>query len=282
MNSAEVVRSNGELEQWLQANTWFEDASCEGISFGQTGKAEFTCRIELGLQVAGSLRAGEERVIRGYVLTATGLGAIPADAGEVLEPGHCCDGIEIIPSNRGVAFRIDLPGRLDLACEALVIETKAERRESTPPWTSEREFGAEIPGEELPSPASWVERFKQEGVTVTWRYLGSDAQEPSDPTALEGWFLQEPGQIASTKGGLFFFGCRVRGGALAVQWQRGEVSDGLWGAAKRALGRFERARVWCGNCQFSALEWLLFAQTGALPRRVIGSSEGPGMPPDGR
>jgi len=118
-------------------------------------------------------------------------------------------------------------------------------------------------------------------MTVSWRYLGSEALEPFDPTEYEGWYLQEPGRIASSQTGLFFFVCRVRDGALVVQWQKGDMSEELWHAAKRVIGQFAPAEVWCGNCRFSSSEWLRFVQDGSLPGRLHGRVDGPARPLDG-
>ncbi len=273
MSTRVSIRTNSELERWLRSNTGFEDAYAYGLSVDRMAAGGPALQVTLGVEIAGTFRAGEKRVIRDHVLTATGLeGPVPEIAG-VLSPGYCCEGIEVLPAAVGVAFGIDLPGRLRVACCALEIEVRDDRHELIPPWLSDREFGATVPGESLPSPEQWVERFRAGGVSVVWRYLGSEVQPPSDSKDYEGWYLQEPRRLATSSGGLFFFACRIRDQALVVQWLRWDASDELWRAAQKVIGRFDRAEVWCGNCHFSASEWLGFVEGGRLPPRLRG---GPG------
>ncbi len=273
MPSSAELRNNAEFEQWLEEHGCsFEDAFVVGLwPDPTTTSACDTIRVVLGEQVGGTYVAGEERTIQDFVLTASGVRRSTLGRDLVFAPGHCCQGIELIPADEGLAFRIDAPGSLEIACEALFIEVLPRRVERVQPWTSDSEFGATLPGRSLPSPENWLTWFRAEGVEVCWRIWCGDAQKsPPDPKDYEGWFLQIPSRIQHTKGGLFFFSCRERENALVVHWQYSDPAGDrdaaeLWAAARRVMARLEAGEVWCGNCRFSASEWRRFVADGSLP-----------------
>lgn len=267
MNARTTVKNNTELERWLREHTLFEDAFVIRVDPEPgTANPHQWIRLVLGEQVEGGYDAGTERKIQDFVLTAAGVRSSTLDRELRFAAGNCCQGIEIVPASDGVAFRIDVPGALEIVCDSLVIEVQAERREQVPPWISDREFGATIPGMAVPPPEQWVASFRAAGAEVSWRTYGGEAREkPPDPREYEGWYLQEPAAIPGTTGGVFFFGCREREGALVLQWQRTETSDALWKAAQQVVAGLEPARAWCGNCQFSAAEWRRFVTDGSVP-----------------
>jgi hypothetical protein len=265
-----IVKNNAELERWLDEHTWFEDAFAIRVDPDPSAaNAPDSIRLVLGEQVEGGYVAGTERGIQDYVLTAAEIRRSTLGPDLVFAPGNCCQGIEVVTTSEGVGFRIDVPGTLEIVCGSLLIEAQAQRREQVPPWISDREFGATVPGIAVPAPAQWVAWFRKVGAEVCWRMYGGEAREgPGDPSNYEGWYLQEPSAIRGTAGGVFFFACREREGALVLQWQRGEVSDALWKASQQVIALLEPAEAWCGNCQFSAEEWRRFVTDGALPARV--------------
>lgn len=271
-----LVKSNAELERWLREHTWFEDALVVALSPDPTtGSAPDSIRLVMGDLVSTSHVAGTEQRIQDYALTATAIRRSTLGPGLEFAPGNCGEGIEVVETDDGVAFRIDVPGVLEIACGSLLIEPLGVRSERVQPWISDREFGATIPGVPVPSPQQWVAWFRETGREVCWRMYGGEAREhPADRGEYEGWYLQEPAKVGETSGGIFFFVCRVRDGALILQWQRGETSNEVWRAAQRVLALLEPARVWCGNCEFTGAEWSLFVEDGSLPAQLADMQAG--------
>ncbi len=261
-----IMKNNTELERWLGEHTWFEDAFAIKVDPDPAAaNAPDSIRLVLGDQVEGGYVAGAERKIQDYVLAASEIRRSTLGPELSFVPGNCCQGIEVVPTSAGVAFRIDVPGTLEIVCGSLLIEAQAERREQVPPWISDREFGATVQGMPVPPPEQWEAWFRTVGAEVCWRMYGGEAREaPADPRNYEGWYLQEPATIPETSGGVLFFVCREREGALVLQWQREGTSDDLWKAAQQVIALLE-PEAWCGNCRFSAAEWRRFAADGSLP-----------------
>jgi hypothetical protein len=263
-----TARTNGELEEWLGSNTWFEGAEVVGVAPGPGEPASLN--IRLTVQIHGDYRAGSHRVVRDFELRAMGVQQTGPIAPLSFVPGHCCEGLEICDVEEGILFRINVPDLLEVRCAQLKISVGDERTERTKPWLSNREMGLSQPGAPTPSPAEWIQLFERQGLSVRWRIYGGPAvSSPADATDYTGWFLQVPERIGAVVGGLYFFSCRQHEGAFLLHWQL--MADGdagsLWAAARRVAAEFAEARIWCGNCEFSTDEWREYLAGGRLPTR---------------
>ncbi len=267
------MNTNAEFAAWLDAHTWFEDAEAVELVTVPNGldDAADGVRLVLAELVQGTYEAGTTRTLRDYALTAVAVSSSTVGPELVFAAGNCCTGIELLDETAGVAFRIEVPGSLEIRCGSLEIGVRGEWSESVRPWLSEREFGATISGLDVPPPDEWVRRFREQGAAVCWRVYGGEPEPtPRHASDYVGWFLQSPERVSSTDGGLLFFACTRRNGDLAVQWQRSgdDVTDELWQAAKYVLGAFDAASVWSGNCRFSPDEWRSYLKSGVLPDRM--------------
>jgi cobalamin biosynthesis protein CbiG len=139
MSASTRITTNAELQQWLDANTWFED--CAAVSLTHDPRK---VRIVLAELVRGNHVAGTEQTRRVYSLTASGVRRSTAGPDLVFVADNCCEGVELLDAKAGVAFRIDLPGRLDIFCDELNIEDKGTRTSVVKAWLSDHEFGATI------------------------------------------------------------------------------------------------------------------------------------------
>jgi hypothetical protein len=265
-------RTNEELEKWLDANTWFEDAELVGVDPLPDDPASITIRLRI--QTRGDNRAGSPRVVRDFELRATGVQQVSPAAPLSFVPGHCCEGLETLDAAEGLLFRIDVPDLLEVRCTELRIGAGEERTERTKPWLGTREMGLTQPRAPTPSPAEWIRLFERQGLSVQWRiYGGPGVPSPADAADYTGWFLQVPERIAAVAGGLYFFSCGQHEGAFHLHWRLMEDGDAgsLWAAARRVAAEFAEARIWCGNCEFSTDEWRDYLADGRLPARWTNS-----------
>ena len=271
MPTEDTVRNNEELARWLSAsvNPWLEDAEVNRLkpAPGQPIRPE-TVVLTVTEHVGGSRVAGCERVVRDIELCATGVTHTTLDDSLAFAIGHVCQGIELDDVANGIAFRIDVPGTLEVHCAELRILPSEERTELVRPWISDNDLSLAILGAPLPTPDEWLRRFAAHGIDVCWRAYGEPASvAPENPTDCTGWFLQRPDRIPSTTGGLFFFGCTERDDQCVTHLQLRESGDDseLWQAVQNVAAGFERAAISCGNCEFSTQQWREHLATGWLP-----------------
>ncbi len=193
------MKNNAALERWLGEHTWFEDAFAIRLDPApSTANPPDSIRLVLGEQVEGGYVAGTERKIQDYVLTATEIRRSTLGPELGFAGGNCCQGIEIVPTSDGVAFRIDVPGTLEIVCGSLLIEAQGERREQVPPWISDREFGATLPGIPVPPPEQWVAWFRTAGTEVCWRMYGGEAREDETEATHADLLAASPSAPAAT------------------------------------------------------------------------------------
>lgn len=102
-------QSNTELEKWLNANTWLEDA--EFVAIEPYPKAAITPTM-IGVSflewVRGTLVAGGERTVRPVKLRADGVTRSTLNQELCTAPGHCCEGLELLDADRGVSISVDV------------------------------------------------------------------------------------------------------------------------------------------------------------------------------
>jgi hypothetical protein len=273
----------GQLSDWLGANGWFEDAFVLALDPPPQADGAGTpdrVTLELGQQIAGGLRAGETRTLRVIRVEAVGVRKWSQDDPAPLEPGYCLpDGIDLHEPEGSLGLVLDLPGRPALVCSRLSVVPLPDLTERVEPCASDRMFWAIAPGRPRPMPAEWVVWVRDAGLEAVWRRYG---EEP-EPTALvpedyTGWLLQEPGRIAVSPTGLFFFQCGPdREGNLAIQIEAiDEVCSGLWAACGRVVGSMPGVEVHCGNCRLTGEQWLEYLGGGGreyLDRLFIGTRE---------
>lgn len=253
------ISTTEQFEAWLDENGFLEDATVESLRpmppsrSGETA-AEPVC-LTLSLQVEGSLWAGEYRTIRRLELAARGVEEYVLE-GEFF-PENCSQGGELITAaSAPIAFEIDVPGRLRLACCFLDVDT-TEHQEVVPPWLS-NEFSATVRGQTLPTPQDWVEICSAHGLDVAWRNYGGPGVRPSEvPAEYDGWFLQFRNRISTTLNGLFVRYVERAPDGFTITFENHELEEArLWRAVALFLGGFPHCTVNCGNMRRTGPEWI--------------------------
>ncbi len=275
MSSSTRLGSVVALRAWLDEHTWFVHAEPQELMLipPTIGASRPGLRLVLTDVVRSSHVAGKLRTLRDYILFAEGVESYTDGEAAPFVVGHCSEGFEVEDSEHGIAFAIDVPGRLFVRCRALTIDALPERTDVVRAQPSDREVRAIMAGLDVPRPSEWLERFRSQGLEVCWRtYDGPAEAGPSRADQYSGWLLQLPARVPTTKAGLLFRSCRNQGAALEVHWERSgnDVTDELWRAARLVLAGFDGARVLNGNCEFSSKEWRLFCASGELPPRLGG------------
>lgn len=252
-----ILRTAADLQSWLANNEWLQGAIVERLAPPPTSppgsSLPGSVRMSLLLQIGGSVRAGEQRVVRQIELHALGVVQYSLSGGDDI-PGHCCEGADMLEDSPALAFELDVPGRLQLRCSTIEVH-EVERGETVPAWFSERNFDAQMPGSP-PSPAAWCQLFAGYRVVVTWRYYGGPPTEPGNvPSNYTGWFIQTIERVNMTTGGLFVFSYRdARPGGITL-----ELNDPgarvLWVVAGVIVSEIPGVEVRCGNTTLTGAAW---------------------------
>lgn len=265
------LSSNVELQSWLQEHKWFEDAFVRELTPIPDTHATHPPThgyLKLGFAIGGSFEAGKTIESQVFLLTAMEVRDWSFDGDPSCTPGHCTDGLELLESDEGIAFTIDLPGRFRAICSRLRIEELPSISERVQPWLSDREIYAKIPHMPLPTPRDWVEMFRTRGVEVVWRYYHGEPRE-TDEVPVEdysGWYLQSPGKVPVTSGGLFFFHCHPEPDGFSVHLTNDDAEDPwVFQCAAKILGSLPDSVIHCGNCKLSGGQWLEWLEHGTLP-----------------
>ncbi|MFG6094194.1 hypothetical protein SPB21_03040 [Leptothoe sp. ISB3NOV94-8A] len=198
------------------------------------------------------------RRIRDIEITAQGVKSYFIDWEEGFFTGNCCQGIELIETEQGLTFTLDVPGTLRVACTSLEILQHPDRKEIVQPWFSSTDFSAYAVLQKLPTPEDWMNHFHEQGWDVVWRYYHSNEQAldrvPNDYT---GWFLQLRSRLDENPQGLFFKHCQLEGEKFSLSlYNDAPAIQRLWVEAGKYVANFPKVSVWCGNTIMNQTEWL--------------------------
>ncbi|WP_437782051.1 hypothetical protein [Sorangium sp. So ce1097] len=252
-----ILRSSADLQSWLTDNAWLQDAVVERLdpptTSGLGSSLPGSVRLSLWIQVGGSYRAGEQRVVRQLELRAMDIQHYSvSESGYV--PGHCCEGAEVLEHSPALAFELDVPGALQLRCSRIEVH-EVERVETVPARFSEWGFHAQFPGPP-PSPTEWCQLFSGYSVAVTWRYYGGPPVEPdSVPADYTGWFIETVERVPMTAGGLFVYSYRdARPGGITLELNEPGARV-LWVVAGAIVSEIPGVEVHCGNVTLTGAAW---------------------------
>jgi hypothetical protein len=255
------ISTREQFEVWLGENWALEDATVESLTpLPRSGPGQATAEpvcLTISLQVGGSYRAGEHRTIRRLELTARGVVEYRLDPEGGFSPDHCCDGVEQITAAAPVAFEMDVPGRLRLACHSLEVKV-TEHDEVVPPWLSTRELSATVRDRDPPTPREWVEVCSARGLDVVWRYYGGPPVPAAEvPPEYTGWFLQFRDRVGATLEGLFVRHFAPEPNGFVISFENHELDEPrLWRAVALFLVHLPGCTIECGNVQMPGSAWL--------------------------
>lgn len=261
------IETQPEFEAWLDSNVWLQDVLINALE-PHPKKASENCeppscvKIICALQVGGSYRAGEICWIRDIEITAQDVGSYFIDCEEGFVAGNCCQGIELIEVKQGLAFTLDVPGALQVACASLEILQHPDREEIVQPWFSLNDFSAYATLRSLPTPKDWMNHFHEQGWDVVWRYYYSGEQAlervPADYT---GWFLQLRSRLNEKPQGLFFKHSQLEGEIFSLYLCNYDPAlQGVWIEAGKYVATFPEVSIRCGNTMMNRAEWLIYLE----------------------
>jgi hypothetical protein len=258
------IKTQAEFETWLDANFGLQDVLINVLEPAPE-KVLKNCvplssvKLVCALQVGGSYRAGETRWMRDIEITAQDVSSYFIDWEEGFVAGNCCQGIELVEVEQGLAFTLDVPGTLQVACASLEILQHPDREEIVQAWFSPDNFSADGVLGKLPTPQDWLNHVHTQGWDdVVWRYHYSDEQASERvPADYTGWFLQLRSRLTENPQGLFFNHCRSEGERFSLSLHNYDSAlQGLWIEAGKYIATFSEGSIHCGNTVMNQTEWL--------------------------
>lgn len=262
------VTSREQLESFLSEHYWFEDGYVTEVhpKHDEVDNSS-SVSITLGYQIVGNYKAGSPRTIRTFKLEASGVKVWTYDKKMSFNPDFCMqDGVDLIDEGLGIQF--DIPERVMLMCDEMIIEGPFDINTITKPWVSSSDFAASVPGKNVPLPQDWIDWLLQEGFDVSWRFAESDPK-PANVVPFpdySGWFLQKTEKILTTKFGIFFFHVRAKDGNVSLHIRKeDEGIDDLWYVVTKVIARMPEVIINCGNCTFSGEQWIKYLENETYP-----------------
>lgn len=263
------ITTREQLVAWLDESGWFEESMITRLDpVPDEGPCPREAVLVLELQVGGSLRAGEPRVMRTFSIEFEGLRTWSLEDWPGFERGtYLHDAVDVPETEAPLALRLEVPGLLTAEFEALRVDQAEDRTERVPPWASTWELFATVSGASLPAPADWLLLFRQVGCDCAWRFH-QGTPRPPECVSLEtgGWSLQLVDRVAATRDGLTFQTAKPTEGGFRLSIA---VSDDegarLWKALGQTMASFPRVEIACGNVTFTGTEWRRYLETGEFP-----------------
>ena len=154
-----------------------------------------------------------------------------------------------------------------MSCGSIAIEVLKDRLERVVPQLSARTVILRISEGSLPLPSEWIRRFKELGLSVSWRRLGDVGVPPEliPRQDYEGWFIQDDSRLNTRDYGLLFKDIAERESGFSVvieSWADTKNSPTLWKCLSEVASGFENCTVTCGNCILHGNEWSTALEQG--------------------
>lgn len=258
--SEQVFENNDEFSNWLEPHQWFEDSYCLSRQFDASKKS---LSLIIAYYVEGTYEVNTEMTQRVFSILAEDVSSpFPLESLEIRDQLFIY-GIDIKDED-SISFSIESMAPFDLwpelyvKCARVRVQEQSRLTKLVKPHLRKTELSFEVVNCELPSPQDWLNWFADLGHELGWRYYDSELKSVQQvaSNSCEGWYLQEPGKISSTKEGLFFFHHRETDAGFSARVRRAELGDSVWESLKRLILNFSEFEVRCGNCKFDREEWM--------------------------
>ena len=267
-----LIRNNDEFADWLESVGWLRDCYVRSVSpareINDTEKI-LHGHLTISLPVTGSYEAGAELTSREFLFEceAPTKWALPKPVYVIAD--HCSEGIDLIETESGCAFCIDVPSSLEVHCSQVIVKEQPLRTERNTPWLNRTVAVVTLIDRSRPSPHEWIELFQSRGIDVAWRYYCGEPKDPrSVPDDYEGWFLQRRELVDSTTGGLQFLSCKPFGSwGCSLSLHDEQKSGELLVEVILTLISLGELSIRSGNCsKLSADQWRAWIESGELPK----------------
>lgn len=247
------IQTNTELNKWLEDNHFFEDGHILKIETNPL-------RIVVGYNIEGNYEAHSERKIQTFTLEPHNIKewTIPEKADFIPFEDNYIKGIAPIDALPNIGLEFSTPLTFRLVAGSIRITKNEVITTMFKPWVSESEIFVESSMTEIPRPEYWVEKLKERGHVVVFRYFGSE-EKMSDKLPYpdySGYYIQTRNRLDKTNKGIFIEHLTKKEKSISLHFQNSDKElKSIWNDLTIILSEMPDATIRSGNCKFSGREW---------------------------
>lgn len=259
------INSRNKLEEWLDQNHGFEDGFISEIK-----QSSNELVLKIGYQTKGTYIAGEEQELVEFEIKPNSIQKWNYDPAK-FEPSYqwCIEGIDLTENGKGLKF--ETPYTFELMFDSIEISEAKIIKTYTKPWISEREIFVKANLIEIPRPIFWIEKLREKGLEVCFRYYGSDEirLEKIPYPDYSGYFLQHKAMMQESETGLFFFCVYQQENQILLSIEnKDEKTNDLYKEVQKIIAEWDLIEVNCGNVNFKETDWKEFMESNKYPRQI--------------
>lgn len=256
------INSRNKLEQWLDQNYWFEDGFISEVK-----EINNEISLKIGYQTKGTYVAGEEQELIEFEIKPNNIKTWNYDPTK-FDPSYqwCIEGINL--TENGLGLKFETPYTFELIFESLEILEPNIIATYTKPWLSEKEIFVTANLKEIPKPKYWIEKLKEKGFEVCFRYYGSEeiSLDKIPYPDYSGYFIQHKALVKESDNGLFFFSVKQEENQIQLSIEnKDEKTIDLYKEIQKIIAEWNLIEINCGNVNFKETEWKEFIVSNKFP-----------------
>ena len=259
------INSRNKLEEWLDQNYWFEDGFISEIK-----ESDNEISLKVGYQTKGTYVAGEEQELIEFEIIPSTIEKWNYEPTK-FEPSYqwCIEGIDL--TENGLGLKFETPYTFELIFESLDVSKPNIISTYTKPWISEHEIFITANLKEIPKPKYWLDKLKEKGFEVCFRYYGSEEirLEKIPYPDYSGYFIQHKALINESESGLFFFSVKKEENRIQLSLQnKDEKTVELYKVIQKIIAKWDIIEINCGNVNFKETDWKQFMESNKFPKQI--------------
>lgn len=258
----ETIHTFEDLDKWLSDNYYFEDGHVLAVH-------ECPLEIIIGYNVKASYEANSERYILSFKLIPSNIIEWTFKEENIpIGEDNYISYIEAIETEKGICLEFSTPATFRLTSDNITIEEQELIKTTFKPGTSDTEMFITSELNEIPKPQYWKEKLKEYGHNIAFRYYAGDEKQPEQVPYpdYQGFYIQLPDRISSTREGIFLSHMKLIDGKLNLHFEnKDEKLHIVWEDMTRILADLPNAKINSGNCKFTGAEWKQYLKDRILP-----------------
>lgn len=252
------VRTYEELDSWLNENNYFEDGSVPQITLDP---------LVISVEDTEGIGYKAYSKLTHKTFTITPINVIEWTCYEIPSSDHCIEEVGPVKVDKGVSLKIPYP-LIQLTAEAFQISGPKISHSIVEPELDNERISIETKLPSPPTPAFWIEQFKNAGFDIVFRYY-KGVEKPVDEVPYPnytGYFFQLRDSLNESSGGIFIGNVRSKDEKVWMQFSYKEQKlQKAWVYLTSILADFPDVKLACGNLELTCGDWKKILESGKYP-----------------